>query len=131
MCLGSVVLRRIDPQSLDPHGIELPLRPLKDGYPSQWHAPLLSPLRQTHRLCFPGVLPGNLDVRLFEETCSHSVFSSQMSSLLALSVSVGKPGFKISVHGFRATSSSSNGVSARMSQALDALDTQRNGEANF
>lgn len=70
-------------------------------------------------------------MQLFEETCSHSVFSSQMSSLLALSVSVGKPGFKISVHGFRATSSSSSGVSARMSQALDALDTQRNGEANF
>ena len=132
LCLGSV-LRRLDPQSLlfHLHGIELPLHPLKDGYPSQWHAPLLSPPRQTHPLCSPGVLLGNLDARLFEEICSHFVFSSQMPSLLALSVSVGEPGFKIPVHGFRGRSSSRSGVSARVSQALDALETQRNGDAKF
>lgn len=70
-------------------------------------------------------------MRLFEETCSHSVFSLQMSSLLALSASVGEPEFKIPIHGFRETSSSSSGVSTRVSQALDGLDTQRNGEATF
>lgn len=130
LCLGSV-LGRLDPQSLHLHGIELPLHPWKDGYPSQWHAPLLSPPRQTHPLYSPGVLPGNLDARLFEESCSHFFFSWQMPSLLALSVSVGEPGFKISLHGFRGRSSSRSGVSARVSQTLDALETQRNGDANF
>lgn len=130
LCLGSV-LRRLHPQFLHLHGIELLLHPSKDGYPSQWHAPLLSPPRQTHPSCSPGVLPGNLDARLLEESCSHFVFSSQMSSLLAYSVSVGEPRVKIPIQGFRGRSSSRSGVSSMVSEALDALEPRRNGDANF
>lgn len=131
LCLGISTSTHWPHSLFHLHGRELLLHPSKDGYPSQWHAPLLSPPRQRHPSCSPGVLPGNLDARLLEESYSHFVFSSQMSSLLALSVSVGEPGFKIPVHGFRGRSSSRSGVSARVSQGLDGLETQRNGDANF